>query len=87
MAIKQYNKPERGMVVETVAPGTLDPFTRQPITKPVSNKVCKHIYDQDSVDLMFQAKSFVHCPYIGCTNKHFTKKDLIFAPNVSSNNE
>lgn len=77
-AIKQYNKPTAGIIIQNILTGTLDPFTRQKITKPVRNKVCTHIYDQASVDIMFQGKFFVACPYIGCTNKHFTKKDLLY---------
>lgn len=77
-AITQYNKPTTEIIVHNIAIGTLDPYTKQKITKPVRNKVCTHIYDQESVDLMFNGKFFVSCPYIGCSNKHFTKKDLAY---------
>lgn len=87
LAIKQYNKPSTNLVIDMVSTGRLDPFTRQPITKPVTNKVCKHIYDQDSVSLMFQGKHFICCPYIGCTNKHFTKKDILCDLNTSNTSE
>lgn len=76
LAIKQFNKPTEGLIAEELIVGKLDPYTRQPITKPVCNKVCKHVYDQESVDQMFQNKLFVSCPYIGCANKRFTKTDL-----------
>lgn len=81
LAIKEYNKSTTAMTEEDgeiITSGTLDPFTRKPITKPVCNKVCQHIYDENSVNQMFQAKSFVSCPYIGCGNKRFTKKDLMY---------
>ncbi|XP_050424979.1 uncharacterized protein LOC126836049 isoform X2 [Adelges cooleyi] len=80
LAIKKFNKPNlnrSNIEAEVVTTGVLDPFTRQPITRPIRNKLCNHIYDQDSVELMFHARSVVPCPYIGCTNKHFTKKDLL----------
>lgn len=62
---------------KTVHIVTTDPFTKQPITKPVKNKHCQHVYDQASIQLMFQSKLFISCPYIGCTNSRFTKKDLV----------
>ncbi|XP_060849776.1 uncharacterized protein LOC132928864 [Rhopalosiphum padi] len=77
LAIEQYNIPtEEGLVAEELIIGKLDPFTKQPITKPVRNKICTHIYDQESVNQMFQHKLLISCPYIGCTNKRFTKTDL-----------
>ncbi|XP_025192323.1 E3 SUMO-protein ligase NSE2-like [Melanaphis sacchari] len=77
LAIKQYNKCTRGgLVEEDLVIRTLDPFTKQPITKPVRNKICTHIYDQESVNKMFQNKQFISCPYMGCSNKHFTKANL-----------
>lgn len=77
-AITQYNQPTTGIILHNIAAGTIDPFTKQKITKPVRNKVCTHIYDQESVNLMFNGKSVVPCPYIGCSNKRFTKKDLVY---------
>jgi len=79
LAIQQFNKPTEGLIAEELIVGKLDPYTRQPITKPVRNKVCKHIYDLESVNQMFLSKMFISCPYIGCTNKHFTKADLNFS--------
>ncbi|CAH1738935.1 unnamed protein product [Aphis gossypii] len=86
LAIKQFNIPaeaEDGLVAKELIIGKLDPYTRQPIIKPVRNKICTHIYDQESVNQMFQSKLFVSCPYIGCTNKRFTKADLLFDLNLS----
>ncbi|CAI6347653.1 unnamed protein product [Macrosiphum euphorbiae] len=76
LGIEEFNKPTEGLIAEELIVGKLDPYTRQPITKPVRNKVCKHIYDLESVNQMFQSKMFVSCPYIGCTNNRFTKTDL-----------
>lgn len=79
LAIKKYNKTllTDGMTVEVMSGVKLDPFTKEPITNPVHNKVCKHVYDQISIDKMFQNKLIISCPYIGCANKNFTKKDLL----------
>lgn len=87
LGIKQYNKPSTDIVIDMVKIGKLDPYTKQPITNPVINKVCKHIYNQDSLSLMFQDKTFLSCPYIGCTNKHFTKNDILYDLNISNNSE
>ncbi|XP_025199627.1 E3 SUMO-protein ligase NSE2-like [Melanaphis sacchari] len=77
LAIKQYNKcTQGGLVGEDLVIKTLDPFTKQPITKPVRNKICTHIYDQESINKMFLNKQFISCPYMGCSNKHFTKANL-----------
>jgi len=89
LAIQKYNKIPSSdeLIVEIMSAVKLDPFTKQPISNPVSNKVCKHVYDQTSVDQMFQNKLFISCPYIGCSNMHFTKKDLIFDTVVSNDSE
>lgn len=81
LAIKQYNKSTKKLPVEELVVGKLDPYSKQAIINPISNKVCKHIYDQESVNQMFQNKLFVSCPYIGCTNKQFTKTDLDISTN------
>lgn len=70
------------MSTQTIQAGTIDPYTKQLIAKPVKNKVCLHIYDQSSVDIMFQRKLFISCPYIGCTNSNFTKRDILSVLNV-----
>lgn len=87
LAIKQYNKPLTDVVVDMEKTGKLDPFTKQLIIRPVINKVCKHIYDQDSLSLMFQTKKFISCPYIGCTNKHFTKNDISYDLDISNKSD
>lgn len=79
LAIKQYNKSNDGFGFEISGKiDRIDPYTKKTITKPVFNTICKHIYDQESVKLMFQNKHFTSCPYIGCGNKHITKKDLVY---------
>lgn len=76
LSMKKYNTSD-GLSFE-VAGGMekIDPYTKKLITKPVTNTICKHIYDQKSVEIMFLKKHFISCPYIGCSNKHTTKKDL-----------
>jgi len=86
LAITEYNKPSSGVIMNSIeSTGRLDPYTKQLITKPVHNKVCKHVYDHDSINQMFQRKLFIACPYIGCANKKFTKKDILFDLNTSIN--
>lgn len=87
VAIKQYNKPSTELMIEDIISEKLDPYSRQPITKPVQNKICKHIYDQNSIDQMFQKKIFISCSYIGCVNKRFTKKDLLYNQDISYDSE
>lgn len=88
LAIKEYNKPSTGLVMDSVEiTGRLDPFTQKSITKPVLNKICKHIYDHDSIEQMFQRKLFIACPHIGCENKKFTKKDILFDLNSLDNSD
>lgn len=78
LEIKQYNNTSAGLSVEISSDiEKIDPYTRKIITRPVTNTICKHVYDQESVDLMFRNKHFISCPYIGCGNKRITKKDLI----------
>jgi len=74
LAIKKSNK----LLTKTnVVPLTqLDPFTKQPITDPITNTICKHVYDQTSIDDIFKSKYFISCPYVGCKNKCFTKYEL-----------
>jgi len=89
LSIKEYNKTlsTDEIMVEVMSAVKLDPFTKQPILNPVLNEVCKHVYDQISVDKMFQNKLIVSCPYMGCSNKKFTKKDLVADTVVSNDSE
>lgn len=56
----------------------IDPVTQRPITNPVYNKVCKHVYDNESIDMMFSDEDIIVCPHFGCTNNFFTKQDILF---------
>ncbi|VVC25065.1 Zinc finger, MIZ-type [Cinara cedri] len=69
------------MLSKTLETVTIDPFTKRTIIKPVKNKFCQHVYDQDSIEPMFKQRLFISCPYIGCMNNRFTKQDLLFDHN------
>jgi SUMO ligase MMS21 Smc5/6 complex component len=87
LAVKHYDKPSTDFMIEDIISEKLDPYSKQPITKPVKNKICKHIYDQHSIELMLKKKIFISCAYIGCVNKRFTKKDLLYNLDNSSDGE
>lgn len=87
LAIKQFNSTETDFMIEDMESKKLDPYSRQLITKPVQNKICQHMYDQNSIDQMFNKKLFISCPYIGCETKRFTKKDLLYDLDNSCNSE
>jgi len=55
----------------------IDPLTQRPITNPVYNKICEHLYDYESIDMMFSDENLIVCPHFGCTN-YFTKQDILF---------
>ena len=48
---------------------TVDPLTKQPITCPVRNRHCNHIYDKESMRSQLEINSVLRCPIIGCSNK------------------
>lgn len=75
LATQRYNKHSDELSLD-IAGERIDPYTKKPITKPVINTICKHVYDQESIELMFRGNSFIRCPYIGCSNKHTTKNNL-----------
>lgn len=48
---------------------TVDPLTKQPITHPVRNRHCKHIYDRNTMEAQLKVNSIIRCPIVGCSNK------------------
>ncbi|VVC29044.1 Zinc finger, MIZ-type [Cinara cedri] len=70
ITIQKYNKSSAELEnFTTVQTEIIDPFTRKLITKPVTNKQCNHVYDEESIDLMFKNKLFVCCPHIDLRKK------------------
>merc|ERR1712200_127364 len=69
------------LIVVKTEHNTIDPITKKEIEEPVKNKLCGHVYEKSSIYSMIelarsQSKS-VRCPYLGCNQKDFTKKDLL----------
>ncbi|CAI4228799.1 unnamed protein product [Auanema sp. JU1783] len=50
-----------------------DPLTKGPITRPVKNKICGHVYDAKTILVYIkdlEKKKFLRqCPQSGCTNR------------------
>lgn len=61
----------------------IDPISKMPITHPVRNKICNHIYDEATIKESIQkaamkANAKLRCPYLGCGNKKsVTLEDLV----------
>uniref|UniRef100_A0A6M2DHS1 E3 SUMO-protein ligase NSE2 n=1 Tax=Xenopsylla cheopis TaxID=163159 RepID=A0A6M2DHS1_XENCH len=55
----------------------LDPFTKKPISIPIKNNKCGHIYDKDSVMRILEINPKIRCPVVGCRVKTlFTVSNL-----------
>lgn len=56
----------------------IDPITKRPIQKPCRNRICKHIYDMNSMIESLQTAGRMRCPVVGCINKkHVVLEDLV----------
>jgi len=57
-----------------------DPWTRKPITDPVTNRKCGHTYERATVakflDKSKSDKKPLKCPVVGCSNNNITRGDL-----------
>lgn len=57
-----------------------DPITKKDIRVAVRSRVCKHIFDKDSIEDYIRqseaAKVRIKCPLAGCTNKSLTREEL-----------
>lgn len=47
---------------------TVDPLTKGPLTNPVKNKICGHIYEKSSMTKAIEQGN-IRCPQMGCMNK------------------
>ncbi|XP_075970149.1 uncharacterized protein LOC142972759 [Anticarsia gemmatalis] len=47
----------------------IDPITKRPITDPVKNTVCGHIYEREAIMNLIQTKNRTKCPVAGCGNR------------------
>ncbi|KAG6453522.1 E3 SUMO-protein ligase NSE2 [Manduca sexta] len=46
----------------------LDPITKRPVTDPVRNSMCGHIYDRESIMSLINMRNKTKCPVVGCGN-------------------
>ncbi|CAG9540090.1 unnamed protein product [Cercopithifilaria johnstoni] len=69
--------------VERIYYSKKDPYTKQDIKDPVQNKICKHVYDRESVLANIREckkrRQICQCPVSGCPNK----KPLIISDMVA----
>lgn len=65
-----------GMVMQSQTQITTDPISKRPISDPVRNKICKHIYDKQSIMDAIKVNSRLRCPYVGCNNRKVDPNDL-----------
>jgi len=55
---------------------TTDPFTRITFKDPYENRICKHVYEYQSVmDMIITSGGKTRCPYPGCSNKRYIQPD------------
>ncbi|XP_013175015.1 PREDICTED: E3 SUMO-protein ligase NSE2-like isoform X1 [Papilio xuthus] len=47
----------------------IDPITKRPVTDPVQNSVCGHIYDRGSIMKLINTRKKVICPVAGCGSR------------------
>ncbi|RLW13387.1 hypothetical protein DV515_00000533 [Chloebia gouldiae] len=57
------------------------PITQVTMKKPVRNKVCGHIYEEDAIleiiQTQKQKKKKVRCPKMGCSHVDIKESDLV----------
>ncbi|XP_049865870.1 E3 SUMO-protein ligase NSE2-like [Pectinophora gossypiella] len=56
----------------------IDPITKKPISDPVKNKICGHIYEKESIYKFISLKNRIKCPVVGCANtQHIQHQHLL----------
>ncbi|ODM93677.1 E3 SUMO-protein ligase NSE2 [Orchesella cincta] len=65
---------------------TTDPFTKMTLKDPYINRICKHVYEYQSVmDMMITSGNKTRCPYVGCSNKKYIlPDDLVKDPVIAA---
>ncbi|KAL0276843.1 UNVERIFIED_CONTAM: hypothetical protein PYX00_004321 [Menopon gallinae] len=61
---------------------TIDPITKLPLTDPVKNSKCGHVYEKASILHMLSKKKQVKCPIPGCVAGAIVSKDCL-VPDVA----
>ncbi|CAH1644052.1 unnamed protein product [Spodoptera littoralis] len=57
----------------------LDPITKRPVTDPVKNTVCGHIYERATIMNLISTKPRSKCPVAGCGNRGPITKDHLIS--------
>ncbi|KAH9645390.1 hypothetical protein HF086_000008 [Spodoptera exigua] len=57
----------------------LDPITKRPVTDPVKNTVCGHIYEKATILNLISTKPRSKCPVAGCGNRGPITKDHLIS--------
>ncbi|NXN14107.1 NSE2 ligase, partial [Indicator maculatus] len=83
---KQYNDEAIEQIDEDIAVtqsqmNFICPITQMEMKRPVRNKVCGHIYEQDAILKIIQTrkqqKKKLRCPKIGCSHSDVKESDLM----------
>jgi len=73
----QYEAVDDSLLCSSSFTAPVDPITKTIIRKPIRNKKCKHVYDNQSIyDYIRQSKNKAKCPYMGCKNNKLVVGDL-----------
>ncbi|KPJ15863.1 E3 SUMO-protein ligase NSE2 [Papilio machaon] len=55
----------------------IDPITKRPVTDPVQNSVCGHVYDKESIMKLINTRKKVICPVAGCASRQAVCADQL----------
>lgn len=74
----QFDELDDSLLCSNVFTPPVDPISKTIIRNPFRNKKCKHVYEHKTIiDYINQLGHKAKCPYIGCNNKHLSKRDLV----------
>uniref|UniRef100_A0A915Q5D9 E3 SUMO-protein ligase NSE2 n=1 Tax=Setaria digitata TaxID=48799 RepID=A0A915Q5D9_9BILA len=85
-ALRKDKKADTSTVeVERIYYSKKDPYTKQDIKDPVQNRICRHVYDRESVltniNECKKRRMLCQCPVSGCPNKKvLTMTDMMAFP-------
>ncbi|KAJ2939576.1 hypothetical protein O0L34_g14289 [Tuta absoluta] len=70
----RLNMDESDLAITETDEQYIDPITKKPITDPVKNKVCGHVYERASIMKLIDMKNRTRCPVAGCGHKEPIQK-------------
>ncbi|KAG1696151.1 E3 SUMO-protein ligase NSE2 [Nymphon striatum] len=71
----QESSQDEDMLLDQAEVVTKDPITQKDMIIPVTNKLCKHNYDRESIINYMNSKANARCPFAGCPNKTVLKEN------------